>query len=85
MVYALYKWLISISSKTTSANNLHICTDVAPEGLYVMAVNDVNSYRRSAANRVHATDNVVDSPSQNDHLEKYRELLELAISKFTKT
>ena len=47
-------------SQTTEARNAQIYADIFPEGLCIMTGNDVTSYFRSAANRVHATAAVVD-------------------------
>ena len=63
VVYTLHKWLISIFLQTIEASNPQLYTDICLEGFCILCVftaNEIVSYFRSAANRIHATATVAE-------------------------
>ena len=72
-------------STTTEASNPYVHTSVTPEGIYICTGNDIISYFRSGANRVHAAVAATDFTVTNDLVGKSRTVLKLAYSKFTAT
>ena len=57
---------VDFLEKNTEGRNRQIYTRVIPEGIHILIGNDVISYFRSAADRVHATAAVTDYTVTND-------------------
>ena len=65
--------------------NPEIYTNVVLEGLYILTGNNIISYFRLAANRIHATATAVDFTVITLSFWKTPELLKLATSQFSAT